>query len=144
MSQPLRSRSDLTLPMKDSPDAEMTDKLRELIQQWRAEQRGRYERIEHFARIALGEAPTGAPPLQDPELYFWPGLESHPFHDRAVPWMAELEAAYPIISAELKGKKISVPEGRLADVAPTILQLLNLPQPREMTGQSLLAAYAGK
>jgi 2,3-bisphosphoglycerate-independent phosphoglycerate mutase len=28
--------------------------------------------------------------------------------------------------------------GRLADVAPTLLQLLNLPQPEEMTGKSLL------
>ncbi|HEX3728953.1 MAG TPA: 2,3-bisphosphoglycerate-independent phosphoglycerate mutase [Opitutaceae bacterium] len=29
--------------------------------------------------------------------------------------------------------------GRLADIAPTLLQLLGLPQPKEMTGQSLLA-----
>jgi aspartyl/asparaginyl beta-hydroxylase (cupin superfamily) len=79
----------------------MINKLRELIDQWRVEQRGRHEHIDQFARIALGEVPTGAPPLQDPELYFWPGLESHPFHDRTVPWMAELEAAYPVISAEL-------------------------------------------
>jgi len=28
--------------------------------------------------------------------------------------------------------------GRLADVAPTVLQILDLPQPREMTGQSLI------
>lgn len=103
MSQPLTSHSDLTLPMKDSPDAEMVDKLRELIEQWRVEQRGRHERIEHFARIALGEMPAGAPPLQDPELYFWPGLESQPFHDHSLPWMAELEAAYPAILAELAG-----------------------------------------
>jgi aspartyl/asparaginyl beta-hydroxylase (cupin superfamily) len=93
MSRPSASRS----------DAAMIEKLRELIGQWRSEQRGRHERIDQFARIALGEAPTGASPLQDPELYFWPGLESHPFHDRAVPWMAELEAAYPVISAELTG-----------------------------------------
>jgi len=103
MSLPLKSHSDLPLPMKYSLDAEMTDKLRELIEQWRVEQRGRHESIDQFASIALGEAQTGAPPLQDPELYFWPGLESHPFHDRAVPWMAELEAAYPIISTELTG-----------------------------------------
>jgi aspartyl/asparaginyl beta-hydroxylase (cupin superfamily) len=81
----------------------MIEKLRELIDQWRLEQRGRHERIDQFARIALGEVPTGAPPLQDPELYFWPGLESHPFHDRAISWMAELEAAYRVISAELTG-----------------------------------------
>src|ERR1051325_2866015 len=103
MSQPLTSRSDLTLPMKHSPNAAMIGKLRELIEQWRLEQRGRHERIEQFARIALGEATTGAPSLQDPELYFWPGLESRPFHDGTVPWMAELEAAYPGISAELTG-----------------------------------------
>jgi aspartyl/asparaginyl beta-hydroxylase (cupin superfamily) len=93
MSRPSASRS----------DAAMIEKLRELIDQWRLEQRGRHERIDQFARIALGEAPTGAPPLQDPELYFWPGLESHPFHDRTVSWMAELEAASPVISAELTG-----------------------------------------
>jgi 2,3-bisphosphoglycerate-independent phosphoglycerate mutase len=29
--------------------------------------------------------------------------------------------------------------GRLADVAPTLLELLGLPQPAEMTGRSLLA-----
>jgi aspartate beta-hydroxylase len=103
MSQRLTSRTDSTLSMKHSPDAALVDKLRELIEQWRGEQRGRHARIEHFARIALGEMATGAPALQDPELYFWPGLESQPFHDRIVPWMAELEAAYPVIRAELAG-----------------------------------------
>jgi 2,3-bisphosphoglycerate-independent phosphoglycerate mutase len=28
--------------------------------------------------------------------------------------------------------------GRLADIAPTLLRLLDLPQPPEMTGQSLI------
>jgi len=93
MSRPSASRS----------DAAMIEKLRELIGQWRLEQHVRHERIDQFARIALGETPTGAPPLQDPELYFWPGLESHPFHDRTVSWMAELEAAYTVISGELTG-----------------------------------------
>ena len=32
-----------------------------------------------------------------------------------------------------------VHDGRLADVAPTLLQLMNLPQPEEMTGKSLIA-----
>lgn len=86
-----------------APHSAMIDKLRELIEQWRLEQRGCHQRIEQFARIALGEAPTGARPLQNPELYFWPGLESQPFHDRTVPWIAELEAAYPVINAELAG-----------------------------------------
>jgi len=29
--------------------------------------------------------------------------------------------------------------GRLADLAPTLLQLMGLPQPAEMTGQTLIA-----
>jgi 2,3-bisphosphoglycerate-independent phosphoglycerate mutase len=43
-----------------------------------------------------------------------------------------------VIAERFKGKKFTLPEGRLADVAPTLLQLLGLPQPAEMTGQSLL------
>ena len=47
-----------------------------------------------------------------------------------------------IISDALQGKNIALPEGKLGDVAPTLLQLLGLPQPAEMTGRSLLADYA--
>jgi len=43
-----------------------------------------------------------------------------------------------LVLKELKGKKINIKEGRLADVAPTILQFLGLKQPAEMTGRSLL------
>jgi 2,3-bisphosphoglycerate-independent phosphoglycerate mutase len=32
----------------------------------------------------------------------------------------------------------SLADGRLADLAPTVLSLMGLPQPPEMTGQSLL------
>jgi len=32
------------------------------------------------------------------------------------------------------------PNGRLADIAPTLLQMMNLPKPREMTGQSLMVS----
>lgn len=102
MNRPSTSRSDSDLSTKHL-DATMINKLRELIDRWRLEQRGRHERIDEFARIALGEAPTGTPPLQDPELYFWPGLESQPFQDGTVPLIAELEAAYPIVRAELAG-----------------------------------------
>lgn len=35
-------------------------------------------------------------------------------------------------------------DGTLADIAPTILQLLNIPKPKEMTGQSLLADLVEK
>ena len=37
-----------------------------------------------------------------------------------------------------KGRNWTLPEGKLADVAPTILQLLGITQPVAMTGQSLL------
>jgi len=47
-----------------------------------------------------------------------------------------------IISDALKGKNIPLPEGRLGDVAPTILQLMHLPQPAAMTGTSLLKNHA--
>lgn len=43
-----------------------------------------------------------------------------------------------LVGDSLRGKRITVPEGKLADVAPTVLQLMGLPQPAEMTGQSLL------
>jgi 2,3-bisphosphoglycerate-independent phosphoglycerate mutase len=33
-----------------------------------------------------------------------------------------------------------VAEGRLADIAPTLLELMEVPKPREMTGKSLLRA----
>ncbi len=38
-----------------------------------------------------------------------------------------------------KGRTLR-PGGRLADVAPTALELMGLPQPPEMTGRSLLTA----
>ena len=44
-----------------------------------------------------------------------------------------------LVSPALKGKKIAIPEGKLADVAPTILKLMGLPQPAEMNGRSLLS-----
>ena len=33
---------------------------------------------------------------------------------------------------------VKVADGRLADVAPTILKIMGLPQPAEMTGHSLI------
>lgn len=38
-----------------------------------------------------------------------------------------------------KNKHFPIPEGVLGDVAPTLLHLLRIPQPAEMTGRSLLA-----
>jgi len=38
------------------------------------------------------------------------------------------------------GNRLLVAEGRLADIAPTLLELMGLPKPPEMTGHSLLAS----
>jgi 2,3-bisphosphoglycerate-independent phosphoglycerate mutase len=35
---------------------------------------------------------------------------------------------------------VALADGRLADLAPTLLALMELPQPKEMTGHSLLQA----
>jgi len=43
-----------------------------------------------------------------------------------------------LVQAAFKGKQMALPEGKLADIAPTILQILGLPKPTEMNGQSLL------
>jgi 2,3-bisphosphoglycerate-independent phosphoglycerate mutase len=38
----------------------------------------------------------------------------------------------------MDGGNVSLAEGRLADIAPTVLELMGLPKPMEMTGASLL------
>ncbi len=62
------------------------------------------------------------------------------------PWTAHTTNPVPFILVEGEGAKIPGhganvelrEDGRLADIAPTILQILNLPQPEEMTGSSLI------
>jgi 2,3-bisphosphoglycerate-independent phosphoglycerate mutase len=62
------------------------------------------------------------------------------------PWTAHTTNPVPFILVEGEGRKIpghgtEVPlrgDGRLSDIAPTILQLLGLPQPPEMTGRSMI------
>ncbi len=46
-----------------------------------------------------------------------------------------------VVDDELKGRSFRA-GGRLADIAPTMLALLGLPQPAEMTGQSLVTVEA--
>ncbi|MFQ5985038.1 MAG: 2,3-bisphosphoglycerate-independent phosphoglycerate mutase [Alphaproteobacteria bacterium] len=46
----------------------------------------------------------------------------------------------PCVLAGIEGARVTVRDGRLADVAPTVLDLLRLPQPAEMTGGSLIEA----
>lgn len=62
------------------------------------------------------------------------------------PWTAHTTNPVPFILVE--GEKRKIPgygtdvslrsDGSLADIAPTILQILGLPQPTEMTGQSMI------
>ncbi|MGF1487377.1 MAG: 2,3-bisphosphoglycerate-independent phosphoglycerate mutase [Prochloraceae cyanobacterium] len=62
------------------------------------------------------------------------------------PWTAHTTNPVPLILVEGEGRKIAGhgtqvslrKDGRLADIAPTILQILQIPQPEEMTGRSLI------
>lgn len=64
------------------------------------------------------------------------------------PWTAHTSNPVPFILVEGEGRKIvghggavKLREGgRLADIAPTILDILQIPQPLEMTGVSLIAS----
>jgi 2,3-bisphosphoglycerate-independent phosphoglycerate mutase len=66
------------------------------------------------------------------------------------PWTAHTTNPVPFILVE--GEKLKVPghgaevslraDGRLSDIAPTILDILNLPQPEEMTGRSMFVNAA--
>jgi 2,3-bisphosphoglycerate-independent phosphoglycerate mutase len=44
----------------------------------------------------------------------------------------------PVPLVLVGGGDVTIADGRLADLAPTLLELMELPQPAEMTGQSLL------
>jgi 2,3-bisphosphoglycerate-independent phosphoglycerate mutase len=62
------------------------------------------------------------------------------------PWTAHTTNPVPFILVEGEGAKVPGhggevrlrEDGRLADIAPTILQILGLPQPEEMTGRSMI------
>jgi 2,3-bisphosphoglycerate-independent phosphoglycerate mutase len=50
-----------------------------------------------------------------------------------------------VVDDRLKAKNVKLREGgTLADIAPTLLALMGLPQPKEMTGQSLVPSDALK
>ncbi len=53
---------------------------------------------------------------------------------------------YPIplifASRDLRGRQIKLPKGNQADVAPTLLSMLGIPVPTEMTGRNLLEGLA--
>jgi len=50
----------------------------------------------------------------------------------------------PVPVVLLGGGAAALKNGRLADVAPTLLSLMGLKQPSEMTGASLIRAHAAR
>jgi 2,3-bisphosphoglycerate-independent phosphoglycerate mutase len=74
------------------------------------------------------------------------GNAEYMLDDTGNPWTAHTTNPVPLILVE--GEKVKIPghatnvelrnDGKLADIAPTILEILQLPQPPEMTGRSLL------
>ena len=54
------------------------------------------------------------------------------------PHTAHTLSPVPIVLINHGDPKTALVRGRLADVAPTLLDLMQLPQPAEMTGQSLI------
>jgi 2,3-bisphosphoglycerate-independent phosphoglycerate mutase len=50
----------------------------------------------------------------------------------------------PVPVLLMGGRATAISDGRLADVAPTLLELMGLKQPREMTGTSLIRAHAAR
>src|SRR5262249_9849404 len=48
----------------------------------------------------------------------------------------------PVPVLVVGGGDLTVKDGRLADLAPTLLELMGLPQPKEMTGSSLMRRMA--
>jgi 2,3-bisphosphoglycerate-independent phosphoglycerate mutase len=60
-------------------------------------------------------------------------------YNTGMPHTAHTMNLVPIILVDEERKKCPLNQGSGVDVAPTLLQLLGLPQPQEMTGRSLIA-----
>jgi 2,3-bisphosphoglycerate-independent phosphoglycerate mutase len=50
----------------------------------------------------------------------------------------------PLMLVNGPADAVALRDGKLADIAPTMLDLMNLPQPVEMTGQSLIRRDAAR
>jgi 2,3-bisphosphoglycerate-independent phosphoglycerate mutase len=59
-------------------------------------------------------------------------------YDTGMPHTAHTINRVPVILVDDERKRSRLKEGTAIDVAPTVLQLLGLPQPQEMTGRSLI------
>jgi 2,3-bisphosphoglycerate-independent phosphoglycerate mutase len=57
--------------------------------------------------------------------------------DTNIPFTAHTTNPVPFVLFNCPGYKLA-PGGRLADIAPTLLDMMGLPKPPEMTGRSLL------
>jgi 2,3-bisphosphoglycerate-independent phosphoglycerate mutase len=60
-------------------------------------------------------------------------------YDTGMPHTAHTINRVPVILVDEERKQSRLKEGTAIDVAPTVLQLLELPQPSEMTGHSLIS-----
>ena len=59
-------------------------------------------------------------------------------YETGAPWTAHTTNPVPFVIVNADGCKGIREGGRLADIAPTLLDMMGLEQPKEMTGQSLL------
>jgi 2,3-bisphosphoglycerate-independent phosphoglycerate mutase len=59
-------------------------------------------------------------------------------YDTGMPHTAHTTNPVPVILVDEERRKCRLSQGSGVDVAPTLLQLLRLPQPKEMTGHSLI------
>ena len=59
-------------------------------------------------------------------------------YDTGMPHTAHTTNLVPVILVDEERKKCRLNEGSGVDIAPTLLKLLGLPQPQEMTGHSLI------
>jgi 2,3-bisphosphoglycerate-independent phosphoglycerate mutase len=59
-------------------------------------------------------------------------------YDTGLPHTAHTTNLVPVILIDEERRKLRLNQGSAIDVAPTVLQLLGLPQPKDMTGRSLI------
>jgi len=62
-------------------------------------------------------------------------------YDTGMPHTAHTINLVPVILIDEEHRKCRLNQGSAIDVAPTVLQLLDLPQPAEMTGHSLIVDF---
>jgi 2,3-bisphosphoglycerate-independent phosphoglycerate mutase len=62
--------------------------------------------------------------------------------DTGEPHTAHTLNRVPVVLVGNEADRAQLQDGKLADIAPTLLQIMGLPQPAEMTGRSLIRAAA--